>query len=675
MEEQQPVEQCPLVTSYATSSFWERKLRPFDAIDPALLEKLYIIRKWPVDPDNPDAPVIPFKRPSAVREYVWNTAKDCTTDKPLIIKEFQKQAIHHLIRMPRFILGDAVGLGKTLDALVAFAWLKERNPDAKMVVVTTKSTTYQWLDECRRFTTLNPYVMKDSYKGLVSSEARYLQMVKFFEGKEKDILIVKYDSLKGTRKVLSKTTDEEGKTITKREEMSEETRMFGAIFKQHRGNLVLVLDECHRFKSEWTQTRNLIWVLCRYPERVWALTATVIKNGMDEFYSIATAVGVRPLGWLKMFHDEYCRWRDQHVGQGRYKKVLIGYENVPQFKREMRPFFFGRSQRQVKEKLPRLTTIYHPIDLDPRQTKILTEDLPNGTIELPPILFKVAGEWREKERDPENMMTQLSVQQLVTNHWGLLDRNDEKNFLTKTLSPKEEALLDMLDGDYRGEKVVVYTKYRSWIDRLDYLTKNGQFTDRKFLRITGAENEKKRGENKALFQDPDSGYDLIVVNAAGIEGINLQQAAHMICLDVPWSWGDLIQLVGRMVRMASPHAACTLHIMVAKGTIDEFAIETLKGKKGVFETILGESHSAGILDGGDSFDLDSGMETVNSDNEFKAMLEAHVKKVGMKNFLGGREIAKAQSDIEYKMVFERGNKKKKSKRHEISPEEMKWFTD
>jgi SNF2 family DNA or RNA helicase len=668
--DEQQAQPCPLITYYATGAV-ARKLRPFDALNPELLEKLYVIRKWPVDPENPEVPPIPFKRPKTVRDFHFNINKNELTTEPLIVKEFQKQAIHHLIRMPRFILGDGVGLGKTVSALVAFAWIKERNPEAKMVVVTTKSMVYQWEDECRVYTTLRPYVMQDTYKGLKSSDARYLQMQKFFETDNKDILIVKYDSLRGTRKTV-KSLDHEGNEVEKKEKLSEEIETFGAIIKLHREKIVLVLDECHKFKSEWTQNRNLVWVLCRYPARVWALTATVIKNGMDEFYSIATAIGIRPLGWLSTFHDEYCLWRQQHVGGGRFKKILLGYQNVPTFKQELRPFFLGRSQRHVKEPLPKLSTTFHPIDLDARQSKILTDELPNGTIQLPPILFKVAGEWRERERDPDNIMTQLSVQQLVANHWCMIDRNDPKVFLTKTLSPKEEALLDMLDGDFRGEKVVVYTKYRSWIDRLEWLTENGYLTERKFLRITGAENEKKRAENKRKFQDPDSGHDLIVINAAGLEGINLQQAAHMILLDVPWSWGDLIQLVGRMVRMASPHSACTLHVMVAKGTVDEYAIETLRGKKGVFETILGESHSVGILDAGGEVDLDSGMESGGSEEEFEAMLKAHVKKVGMKDFLSGDQINRAQSNTEYKMIFERGKKEKKPK---LTFEEIAWFQE
>jgi len=156
-----------------------------------------------------------------------------------------------------------------------------------------------------------------------------------------------------------------------------------------------------------------------------------------------------------------------------------------------------------------------------------------------------------------------------------------------------------------------------------------------------------------------------VINAAGMEGINLQQAAHMVLLDCPWSWGDLIQLVGRMVRMASPHSACTLHIMVAKGTIDEYTIETLRGKKGVFEAVLGNSHSAGILDSGDSLDLQAGMEVAGSDAEFKALLRAYAKKIGMKTYLKGDQVVAAQ-DLEYLMPFEReaGPKKSRKKREQ-----------
>jgi SNF2 family DNA or RNA helicase len=649
--------QCPLLTAYATNEQLKADVRPFAAISGDTLERLFIIRSWPIEAEATTNP-IPLRVPDFVRQFHYDPFGQRLTDTPLIIKEFQKQAILHLIKMPRFILGDAVGLGKTLDALVAFAWLKVKNPKAKMVVVTTKSTTYQWSDECEKYTTLRPKVMTDTYHGLKGSNARYAQMRDFLQDDEHDILVAKYDSLKGTRKIIT----EDG--VKNRQRESEETTFYKGMFKEHHANLVLTLDECHRFRATSTQTRHFIQRISRYPERVWALTATAIKNGLDEFYSISNAIGVSPLGPMQQFWAEYCLWREQPIGQGRTIRLISGYQNVAYFKEQLRPFFLGRSQKQVNEKLPALTTVYHPIDMDEKQSKLLVE-IPMGLIELPPIFFKVAGEIFQKERDPSNEMTQLSCQQLVANHWALLDRNNPEVFHTTTLSPKEDALLDMLDGEYRGEKVVVYTKYRSWIDRLEWLTANGKFTDRKFLRITGNENEAKRNENKRKFQDPNSGYDLIVINDAGMEGINLQSAAHMVMLDVPWSWGDLIQLVGRMVRMASPHSACTLHLMIAKGTIDEYAIETLRGKKGVFEAILGNSHSAGILDSGDSLDLQAGMEVAGSDSEFKSLLKAYAKKIGMKTYLKGEQIEAAQ-DLEYQMVFERepGKKGKRKKKEQ-----------
>src|SRR5271167_1289234 len=661
MPDEQIFSSCPLLTAYATDEKLKADVRPFAAINGDTLERLFIIRQWPIDADsNP----IPLKLPEVVRSRHYDPYTRSLTDQLLVIKEFQKQAILHLIKMPRFILGDAVGLGKTLDALVAFAWLKAKNPAAKMIVVTTKSTTYQWADECEKYTTLRPKVMTDTYHGMKGSNARYAQMRDFLQDDEHDILITKYDSLKGHRKIIT----EDGEK--KRQKESEETTFYKGMIKDHRNKIVLVLDECHRFRATGTQTRHFISRICRFPQRVWALTATAIKNGLDEFYSIAVAIGVQPLGPMTQFWEEYCLWREQPIGNGRTIRLITGYQNVPYFKEQLRPFFLGRSQKQVKEKLPALTTVYHSIDLDEKQAKLLVE-IPMGLIELPPIFFKVAGEVFQKERDSSNEMTQLSCQQLVANHWALLDRNTPETFLTPSLSPKEDALLDMLDGEYRGEKVVVYTKYRSWIDRLEWLTKNGKFTERKFLRITGNENEAKRNENKRKFQDPNSGYDLIVVNAAGMEGINLQQAAHMVMLDVPWSWGDLIQLVGRMVRMASPHSACTLHIMIAKGTIDEYAIDTLRGKKGVFEAILGNSHSAGILDSGDSLDLQAGMEVAGSDSEFKALLRAYAKKIGMKTYLKGEQIEAAQ-DLEYQMSFEREPGKKGKGKRKKKEDDNSW---
>lgn len=643
---QQLEQLCPLITDYTNEL----------GISQDVLYRLYLLRKWDSHIDEGTGDVhnpIPFKWPSLLRTRIFDLNTEQEGD-PLTLREYQKVQIHHFVRMNRFMCGDAVGLRKTSDAIAAVCWLKDRIPDLKVLIVTTKSTLWQWHDEIRRFSLLRPFVMVDKYRGLKSYTARHQQLRDFLSGHKKDVLIGKYSSMIGKRKPTGEF-DDNGKP--KIEAVSSEIREFTKIIKQHGERTILIFDEAHRFKTPGSQTRALVIYMSKASRWAWGLTGTAMKNSADEFYAAMSALGIRPFGSMWDFGEQFCIFHKEYVGRGMHKRVLDGYKNMEEFKKGLRPFYLGRSQAQVKEPLPTLQTIYHPVDLDDKQTRLLLDEIPNGTFVLPPALKKIAGEVYEFERDPSNAMTMMSVQQLVANHWGLLDREDKKSFYSPTLSPKEEALLDLLDGDLKGEKVIVFSKFLRHIDRLEQITKDGKFTSRNILRITGKENEKQRNVAKRLFQEsPD--HDLIFINAAGIEGLNLQQAAHMVCLDLPWSWGDLIQLVGRMVRSASPHTSCTLHILVAKGTVDEYTVDVLIGKKGVFEAILGESSSAGLLGGSQDLDLDSGMEC-DSDDKFKLelLLHAHRRSASMKKFLEGDRINMAIGDEDYTMIFEKRGKK------------------
>ncbi len=635
--EDQPV--CPLVTTYTEE--W--------GIPHKLLELLHRVRQH----DFEEGP-IPIKMPSTIRTVT-------KSGKTFSLRNFQTQMTAHLIKMPRFINGDGVGLGKTISSLIAAAFLREKHDNKlKIIVFGTKSTTHQWKDEgFDEFTTLRTHVMTDTHAKLKGHPARVQQLREFLEGDEWDVLVCKYTSFIGKRKTLEGEFDADGYPIDKgqKEEMSSEMKEILDLIEPHGENLIVICDECQKFKSTTSQARKLIMHMSRRVGRVWAMTATVIQNSLDEFYSIASAIGIRPFGTMNQFREKYCRYKMVYIGRGREKPKLIGYSNVKDFKIGMRPFYYGRSQAQVKEVLPRLSTQYIPIELDAKQVKLF-EDIKSGKFILPASIKKIAGELHEKERDPSNQMTLLAVIQQIANHPCLIMPEGDGGLHTKALSPKEEALLDLLDGDLEGEKVLIFTRSRKWIDRFEWLCANGHFTKRKFLRITGKESEGQRAINKQLFQTDDE-HDMMFINSAIMEGANLQQSAHMICLDLPWGWGALIQLVGRMVRMYSPHLTNTLHIMIAKGTIDEYVIDTLKSKKGVFEKVLGESHSTGLLDSGldagADLDLAAGMETLNDDKEFREMLTAHLKKGDrtMSVFLSGAKIAEAIDDGEdYVMTFD-----------------------
>ena len=649
----EPVADCPLITP----------MTRFLRLEDDTLRLLYRVRKG----GEFEMPPMPRLR----------TVID--GDRPLELRGYQKQQAIHMFHMPRFVNGDSVGLGKTLDAIAAATALDYQlgGTKIKMIIFTTTTTSYQWDTEVKRFSTLNPWVLKDAYKFkgdkkiIYGHEARMLQLKKFIEHPKLDVLICRYSQWVGKRRKIADALDADGKRVNHegKESLSPEIRDLREALTGIKDRSILVLDETHKIKNPEALIRGMAVAIQRKFARVWGLTATAIKNHLEEFYSITSALGISPLGTLNHFRDNYCEWEPVRHG-ARIDAVITGYRRLNEFKPAMRPFYWGRSQAQVKEPMPKLTTVYHPVELSAEQSKLLLEDIPSGAYVLPPRLVITAGEVEMVERDPSNLMTMLSVFQLVANSPALLDRDNEKDFLSTKLSPKEEMLLDLLDGDLLGEKVLCFSKYRSHIDRLEHLTKIGRFTDRKFLRITGSETGKKRENNRLLFQN-DPNYNFLMMNNAGIEGSNLQQAAHMICMDLPWSWGDFIQLVGRMVRMASPHSACTLHILFALGTVDEYVIETQRSKKGVFERILGNAGTAGILDAEDlSQDLENcavGLED-ESDDDFRDMLRAHAKKLRLRDYTTGIVLARQTAGMRS------GYNPSKAKSHDVTDEELdaKW---
>jgi SNF2 family DNA or RNA helicase len=624
---------CPLITAYTQDL----------GMPESLLDKLWRVRRH-----DPSEGPIPIKVGPLFRDTVS-------------LRNFQTQSVAHLMLVPRMIIADAVGLGKSVQAIAGMCYHAHKDPDLKILVITTKSVVRQFHNEILRFSNMTSTVMEDRFKKQDGHEARMAQVETWLAEDGPRVMCTRYSSLIGRRQAIDGDFDDNGDPVAAdgKEVLSKEIRDLVALLWPHRANLLVIFDECHKLKNPTAQTRTAMMQVQRCATRCWGLSASLVSNGADEIYGVMSAMGIRPFASLDAFRSRFCVYHMLRMGR-RVVPKLTGYRKMDEFKREIRPFIYGRSQRQVKEPLPRLTTKYHEVELDAKQERLLLRDIPSGHYQLSPAVKKIAGQVTLVDRDPTNRMTMMSVYQLVANHSCLLEAHDPAKLFTKSLSPKEEAMFDLLEGDLKDQKVIIFTKYRTYIDRLEHLF---QARGEKVLRITGAENEVQRDKAKELFQDPDSGYNIICINSAGLEGINLQEAGHMIGMDLPWSFGSTIQLVGRMLRIASPHSACTFHIMVAKGTPDEYVISTLLSKKGVFEAILGESHSAGLLEEeAREIDLESSLDRDMTDEEFSKMLRAHAKDVSMGEYLKGDKLRELADDIEYETSYKHAAAKQTKKK-------------
>jgi len=365
-------------------------------------------------------------------------------------------------------------------------------------------------------------------------------------------------------------------------------------------NLVVIFDEATAFKSTRTKTWETAKFLSERAHRVYALTATLLKNRLEEGYAIYKVIKPDLFTTRTRFLDDYCYTRLKQVSRGRKIPIIIGYKNLQEFRNVIDPFYLGRQKHEVSSELPTLTTREIRFDLKPAEDTKYGEAL-TGALEL--------GDGEIRDYEHVKALVSLTYCQMIVNSLSML-KFAEHDEVAQTLdfgtgqmsgqkvgalSSKEQELVDLITGELDDEKVIVYTRFASLVPRLQALLKKEKV---KSVAITGKQGEKARREAQKAFQDLKSDTRVIFITAAGTEALNLQAAAATIFFDAPWSWGDYVQALGRMIRIGSPHQKVMAYHLIARRprsgrrsvkTIDHHVLEMLRGKKNLIDQVLGEA--------------------------------------------------------------------------------------
>jgi len=431
----------------------------------------------------------------------------------------------------------------TIETIGTLAYLWEKRPETKVIVVAPKSAIRQWSDEIERFTKgVKVYIATaPKEKGESPIEAReriYEAWANAPSGPNdpKAVLILNYALLirdwnHGGFQPLKPNGQPDPKAPVL-------PGLLDKITKKVAENLTVIFDEATAFKSMRTKTWEVVRFLSDRSNRVYALTATLLKNNLMEGYCIYKAILPTLFGAKTKFMEDYTFYELKSVGRAKVP-VIKGYKNLDHFKAAIDLYFLGRQKHVVSKELPVLTTREITCELNEAEVLKYREAL-TGILEL--------GDGQVKEFEETKALTSLIYCQQVVNSLSLLKFNegdevggfdlDLKVAKIGNLCSKEQALLDLLTEDLEGDKVIVYTRFESLVARLqEILKKNGI----RSARITGKEKDTDRQKAKAAFQDLKSDVKVIFITAAGSEAINLQAAAGMIFYDQPWSWGDYVQ--------------------------------------------------------------------------------------------------------------------------------------
>jgi superfamily II DNA/RNA helicase len=136
------------------------------------------------------------------------------------------------------------------------------------------------------------------------------------------------------------------------------------------------------------------------------------------------------------------------------------------------------------------------------------------------------------------------------------------------------------------EKVVIFSQWERLTRLVANILKEKNIG---FEYLHGGIPGKNRGGLYANFANDKNCKVFLSTDAGGV-GLNLQSAAYMINLDIPWNPAVLEQRIGRIYRLGQKKNVSIINL-VSQDSIEQRILDVLKFKKGV---------AAGILDGGDN---------------------------------------------------------------------------
>ena len=488
---------------------------------------------------------------------------------------YQKRMILMMLTRPRMINGDDVGLGKTLEDLICYTYLKAARPETRMLVLTEKLAFKQWLEELEKFTIgLSAKIITSATHPKASDRTRA------FRQHGADILVTGYSQMYdyshhileglGNRWVFS--ADEPN--YFKNSETLLYKNVRGLTVGDVKGRPYRIIRS--KMKDGTNEDKYVPVDRGSVSVRSYGLTATVIENRLEEAYGVFSVVSPHCFNSSQQFMKDYCKTRRIK----RNIRIVTGYKNLDKFRRQIEPYYYGRLQDdpEVEQDLPEVITKNVPIVMGKQQSLKVLEAM-DRIIEMPD------GETKQVMLLPSMIL----AQQLV---------DDPRVMGFNFGGEKTNALKEVLSNSLRGERVLIFSKLRRVIDLLEDELQRMRIDS---VRITGKENDAERERSKERFMsDGIDRCNVMLGTKAVIKAVNLQKGAHLFMFDIPWSYGWYRQLIGRLKRTGSIHSAIGVYRMVAclhpdvaskvgtDHTIDHYAIEVIMRKFKLWQAITGD---------------------------------------------------------------------------------------
>ncbi|MGB5985313.1 MAG: DEAD/DEAH box helicase, partial [Desulfobacterales bacterium] len=444
---------------------------------------------------------------------------------------YQVEGVAFLAGTGRALLADDMGLGKTLQAIAAAAWLKAHQGVRRILIVCPASLKHQWAREIERFTDLESQIIQGPPP---KRDAQYRREAAFF--------ILNYELVLRDLAVINETL---------------------------RPDLV-IMDEAQRIKNWRTKIATAVKnIPCRY---AFVLTGTPLENRLEDLYSLMQVVNPKVLGPL---------WRymvDFHV-MDEYGKVL-GYRNLSLLRRRLKPVMLRRDRGLVRDQLP--DRIVQRLDV---AMTVKQAELHDSAMSAAGTLAAIAKRRPLTPGEQNRLLAALQQARMACNAAGLVDKKTKG-------APKLDELADLLEELclQSGLKAVVFSQWEQMTRMVESRLKQLGLG---YVRLHGGVPTAKRGALLDRFRDDDAVQVFLSTDAGGV-GLNLQSAAVLINLDVPWNPAVLEQRSARIHRLGQTRKVQIITMVAADGYEGQ-VLELLRTKQSLFDNVVREDASEDVV--------------------------------------------------------------------------------
>ena len=447
---------------------------------------------------------------------------------------YQEYGIAYGLNHDKFLLGDTMGLGKSLQSLNIATYRKQKGLIKRCLIICGVNTLkYNWLSEINKHTNEKGWILGTRF------DKRGKPVVKGTKEKMEDL-----QNLPDCTFII---TNVETLRIC---EGTGRSRKFTFVKKINelinRGEIgMIILDEAHKCRNvQRQQGKALLELNAPY---IIPMSGTFFYNNPLDLYV--------PLKWIGQEEHSFWQFKNFYCIMGGFNNSeVLGTKNLDHLKSKLDKCMLRRTTDEVLD-LPPKNRITEFVEMSDKQEKVYLAAL------------QMAREEVDKIKASNNPLAMLIRLRQATGYTGILSSSIEE-------SAKLDRMEEIVEEEVlNGNKVVIFSQWEQITEEAK--KRLAQYNP---LYITGSVSDYDREQSKTMFQEDDIHKVIIGTIGAMGTGLTLTRASTSIFLDSPWTMADKVQAEDRIYRIGTTKSV-NIITLVTKDTIDE-KIEEIVYKKG-----------------------------------------------------------------------------------------------